>query len=267
MNGVDLPPSFFDWCRASNEICTPEDQPASDLVLLISRFVNLSAYVRGVAFSDGRNGTANVIRQLLEIDRDMETWEAERTGSWLCTIKEVKGFPPEAVFRGQYHVYSDIWTARTWSHYRWARILIQEMILEFVERYPMSSLGFVSVTQQEKLVANINRLAVEILQSSPCHYKDPRLSDEQQEIVQVLGGPSAGAVGVPAVVFHLKTAACAPGVSKEIWQWALNLMDTIWADLGMLHARSLAEVLRAHQDKLGKEVAEGLLAHDIKVEL
>ena len=260
---MDLPPSFFDWCRASNEICTPDEQPASDLVLLISRFVNLSAYVRGVAFCDGRNSTANVIKQLMEIDRDMEMWESERTGTWQVTVESVEGFPPEAIFRGKYHVYEDMWTARTWSHYRWARILIEQMILEFVERYPMSSLGYVSVTQQEKFISNIGRLAVEILQSSPCHYKDPRLSEEQQIKVQIQGGPSAGAVGVPAIVFHLKTAACAPGVSKEIWQWALDLMDTIWGDLGMLHARSLAEVLRAHQDKLEREVAEGLLTHSI----
>ncbi|EOO04412.1 putative c6 zinc finger domain-containing protein [Phaeoacremonium minimum UCRPA7] len=199
----------------------------------------------------------------MEIDRDMEMWESERTGTWQVTVESVEGFPPEAIFRGKYHVYEDMWTARTWSHYRWARILIEQMILEFVERYPMSSLGYVSVTQQEKFISNIGRLAVEILQSSPCHYKDPRLSEEQQIKVQIQGGPSAGAVGVPAIVFHLKTAACAPGVSKEIWQWALDLMDTIWGDLGMLHARSLAEVLRAHQDKLEREVAEGLLTHSI----
>ena len=249
--------------QASNEICSDEELPAADLVLLISRFVNLSAYVRKFAFSDGRNNTANVIQQLLEIDRDMERWESQRDGKWAVKVITVEGFPTEAIFRGKYHEYEDMWTARTWSHYRWARILIEQMILEFVERYPMSSLGFVSVAQQERMLANIGRLAKDILQSSACHYKDPRMTEEQREKVLIQGGPSAGAVGVPVIVFHLKTAACAPGVSKEIWQWAVDLMDTIWADLGMLHARSLAEVSRAHQDKLEEEVAEGLLKREI----
>ena len=69
--------------------------------------------------------------------------------------------------------------------------------------------------------------------------------------------PFYGAFGIPHLTFQLRVAACAPGVPYDVWRWALDTLEAVWAELGMLHAKSLAEVLRGQRDKLDRETAGG----------
>ncbi|KAJ9154748.1 White-opaque regulator 1-like protein 2 [Pleurostoma richardsiae] len=263
VSGIPLPGVFFDWLSTGNKIQIPEERPAADLALIMTKWVQLSAYIRQHAFSDGRPKTAESIKALLKIDAQLEQWASQLPPSWHFQTVEGKGYPPAAVFHGRYHRYRNVYTARMWSHYRWARILVNQMILECVERYPMSSLPLVSFPRQERILEVIRQTGEDVLISTPTHYRDPRLSREQLDEVQTAGGPGAGAVGIPALLFHLKVASCAPGAPYEYWEWSLGMMDTIWCEMGMLHARSLAEVMRAHKASLESEIAEGLLKVEI----
>ena len=235
------------------------ERPASFLLGIITRFVHLSAFARRGVFSDGRPNSADLIEQALQLDAELEKWERGAAGKWVFTLHDDAKLPPEASFHGQYHIYADMWAARIWSHYRWARILVNQMILEFVDTYPMSSLRIVSAAQQSRCLEDIRRLAQDVLVSIPTHVKHPLLTADHRTIIQTHGGSGAGAAGVPATLFHLKVAACAPGVPHEYWKWALSIMETVWADMGMLQAKSLAEVLRAHQDALHRGTADGIL--------
>lgn len=181
-------------------------------------------------------------------------------GKWRYHVYHHPALPPEAVFRRHYHRYTDVWTSRTWNHFRWARILTNQMILEFVERYPTSATGFVSLGQQDRIHETIRRLAVDVLTSSPTHYKHPRLTRDHLDIIQTHGGAGAGAVGIPHLMFQLQVAACAPGVPYEIWRWTLGVMETAWGELGMMHIKSLADVLKSHHgDNLDRLDADGIL--------
>ncbi|ROW12066.1 hypothetical protein VMCG_00494 [Cytospora schulzeri] len=259
--GVGLPDNFFQWVRdsGSSDFLPPDEKPGADLAHIIARFAQLNATIRTTAYSDGRESTAEIIRQLLAIDSDMKQWETSQTGKWRYQVHRHPGLPPEAVFRNQYHRYSDVWTSRIWNHFRWARLLTNQTILEFVERYPTSATGVVSLGQQDRVHDTIQRLAVDVLVSSPTHYKHPRLTREHLDIIQTHGGAGAGAVGIPHLMFQLQVAACAPGVSVGIWRWALGIMETAWGELGMLHVRSLADVLRSHRANLDRLDAEGIL--------
>lgn len=199
------------------------------------------------------------MRQLLAVDRDMKQWEASRTGKWRYQLHRHPALPPEAVFRGQYHRYSNVWTSRIWNHFRWARLLTSQAILELAGRYPASAAGVVPPAQQARVRDTIRRLAAEVLTSAPTHYKHPRLTRAHLDIIQTHGGAGAGAVGIPHLMFQLQVAACAPGVPYDVWRWALGVMDTAWGELGMLHVKSLAEVLRSHRASLDRLDAEGIL--------
>lgn len=180
-------------------------------------------------------------------------------GKWLYKVHRHPDLPAEAVFRNQYHRYSDVWTSRIWNHYRWARLLTCQKIIEFVERYPASATRVVSPSQLDKIHYTIQRLAVDVLTSAPTHYKHPRLTREHLDIIQTHGGAGAGAVGIPHLMFQLQVAACAPGVPYDVWRWALDTMETAWGDLGMLHVKSLAEVLKSHRASLDRSDAEVVL--------
>lgn len=226
-----------------------------------------------------------VIRQLLAVDSDLEQWEASQTGKWRYQVRRHPGLPPEAVFRNQYHRYSDVWTSRTWNHYRWARILANQTILELAERYPASAAAAAAAASASASVSPspspsppgqqgqqgrahhtiIRRLAVDVLTSAPTHYKHPRLTREHLDVVQTHGGAGAGAVGIPHLMFQLQVAACAPGVPRDVWRWALEFMETAWGELGMMHVRSLSDVLRSHRASLDR-VGAGDFGGTLKVE-
>ena len=256
---MTLPASYFGWVAAGTESMPEDEKPAGVLLPIITRFVHLSAYARSNVFGDGRRDSADLIEQALQLDAELERWEREATGKWVFTLHEDKELPAKACFHGRYHVYADMWAARIWSHHRWARILVNQMILEFVDTYPTSGVRTVSAAQQSRCLAEIRRLARDVLISVPTHVKHPLLTADQRAKIQTHGGSGAGAAGVPATLFHLKVAACAPGVPREYWTWALSIMETVWGDMGMLQAKSLAEVLRAHQDALQRGSADGIL--------
>lgn len=189
----------------------------------------------------------------------MAQWEASQTGKWRYQVHRHPALPPEAVFRGQYHRYSDVWTSRIWNHFRWARLLANQALLSFAGRYPACATAAVSLGRQDRAHATVQRLAADVLTSAPTHYKHPRLTRAHLDIIQTHGGAGAGAVGIPHLMFQLQVAACVPGVPRAVWRWALGVMETAWGELGMLHVKSLAEVLRAHREGLERLGAEGIL--------
>lgn len=247
--GVGLPDNFFQWVRdsGSSDFLPPDEKPGATLAHIIARFAQLNATIRNTAYTDGREPTARMLRQLVAVECDMKDWEASRTGKWRYQVHRHPALPAEAVFRHQYHRYSDVWTSRIWNHFRWARILTNQAILELAERYPTSAAGIVSPGQRDRIHDTIRRLAADVLTSAPTHYKHPRLTRAHLDIIQTHGGAGAGAVGIPHLMFQLQVAACAPGVPYGIWRWALGVMETAWGELGMMHIKSLAEVLRGHR--------------------
>lgn len=260
-----LPSKFFDWIRdgASSGFLPPDEQPGVDLILILARFVQLHAKAQSTVFTDGQEAAATVMRQLIELDLALSGWEVSQEGKWRYEVHKDESLPPEGVYQQTYHRYTDVWTSRIWNHYRWGRILTNQLLLNMVEKYPTTAAGVISLGQQDAHHDTIRRLAVDILTSVPTHYKHPKLTWEHLDICQTHGGAGAGAVGIPHLLFHLQVAACAPGVTYDMWKWAVDLMETTWSDLGMLHAKSLAEESKKHRESLDRVVPEGIL----KVEL
>lgn len=251
-----MPDHFFDSIDegiASGHL--PEDELAAvDLITILSRFASINATIRWTVYSDNHPATISMMQQLLGLDNMLNTWEASAGGKWAYTTHRDLSLPASAAFHSAYHRYADVWTSRIWNHFRWARTLTNQLLLDFVTRFPgAAATDGVLLAGEEgeaRLRTTIRRLAVDILTSVPTHYKHPLLSYAQLDRVQTSGGAGAGAVGIPHLMFHLQVAACAPGVDRGIWEWAVELMETAWGDLGMLHAKSLAEVSREHRTRM-----------------
>lgn len=253
-----MPDSFFDSIRDDiyAGILPEHELPGSTLIHILGRFASLSATVRWTAYGDGQGATAEMMRRLLSVDEELRAWEAAQTGKWLYETHVDASLPPAAVFRGTYHRYSDVWTSRIWNHFRWARLLTNQTLLEFAGRYPLSAAGVLSAARRDQVHEDIRRVAVDVLTSVPTHYKHPLLTYDHLDAIQTHGGAGAGAVGIPHLMFHLQVAACAPGVPYDVWKWAVDLMETAWGELGMLHAKSLAEVSKIHRANLDRFVPD-----------
>lgn len=239
----------------------PIDRPASGLGLLVGRSIQLSAYIQTRAFSDGRPNTTSTLQKLLDLDGDFVKWEQKLEGIWLYRTQKADHLPPEAIFQGHYHSYYDMWAARMWGHYRWARIIVNQSIVDFVNTNPLSSLPLVSANELQHRFDIIRTLVRDVLESTPSHWRHPLLEDKSPVPVEKLGGGGSGSAGIPVVLFHLKLAACAPGIPAAYWDWAYDIMECIWSDMGMLHAKSMMEAMRAHKDALQRAKADVILSN------
>lgn len=264
---MSLPENFFDWLQESKtSALLPEDEkPGAELIPIIAKFARLNANLRTRAYADGDESTERMLLQLLAVDAEMDGWESSQEGKWKYQEVSSPELPREAVFRGRYHRYSDVWASRIWNHFRWARMLTNQRILELSAENPRAASAARllappgSPGREERIYETVRRLAVDVLTSVPTHYRHPRLSWEELDTVQSHGGAGSGAFGIPHLTFQLRVAACAPGVPYDVWRWALDVLETVWRELGMLHAKSLADVLRKHRDKLDRDNMQGKL--------
>jgi hypothetical protein len=209
----------------------------------------------------------------MDIEAELAAWEEgarQPNTNWAYTTEEAT-FPPEAVFRNRYHVYvHGMWSARVWNHYRWARILVNQTIIELDDL-----LHTLDSQDRERHLDTIRRTADELLVSLPTHFRHPRLTRAQRDLIDqtcTLPPGAAGGTGsasVPSVLAQLKVAGSAPGVPSEWGLWALRVTETVWAETGMLQAQVLAEPLRAHLEQMPRvkieevqEVEEQHLNHE-----
>jgi hypothetical protein len=91
---------------------------------IVSRFIDLHASIRRGDLSDPET----IIREALECEAQLEKWETEVPLIWKFMIVTGTG-AEENLYREQYQVYRDLWSCRIWNHYRWTRILANELIL------------------------------------------------------------------------------------------------------------------------------------------
>jgi hypothetical protein len=259
--GNDLPASYFDWLALCVESMPAEELPAVELLRACNDFIHLSTLERRSAFKDGQPATADLIQKALDVDAGLEAWESSTSGKWTFEVGEGK-LPPEACFHGQYHLYSDMWTARTWNHYRWARALSIQTVLRLLSDYPKSARPLIFAAKQQRCLSEVKRLAEDVMISIPSHYKHPILTLYQRDLITSEGGSGVGVSGVPATLHHLTVACSGPGVPQEHLDWAINMLDTIWGDMGIMQAKSLGGVLRKRRDAIQHPVDSVILKRE-----
>jgi hypothetical protein len=222
------------------------DKPSAELIQLLVRFVQLSTRVRSHPPVDGKPETADMIREALEINEQLGSWETRQEGPYAVEEQHVDSvFPAEAVFDGRYHVYSSMYTARVWNHYRWGRVLVNQLLLESAKKYPASTASLFPAEQHQHAIKCITRVARDVFVSVPTHYRHPALTPTHRDrFDRTKGGAGIGVAGVPVLLFQVRMAACAPGVPRRYRAWALGMIETVYRDIGMYQAKSQADALR-----------------------
>ncbi|RSL59127.1 hypothetical protein CEP54_007418 [Fusarium duplospermum] len=248
MSATPLPAPFYEWITFSCALLDPPDRPAADLGMLICRFIELSTHIQTHVLSDGRPHTTSTLKQLLDIDTAFAEWDRKLGPTWRFRTEKRNDLPPAAVFEGEYHIYFDMFVARMWGHYRWARTLLNRIIADFIKSHPVSSSSLVTTSEYKNRLEVVQLLARDTLISTPTHWRHPLLTDKFAIPVENMGGAGSGSAGLPIVLFHLQAAACGPGSLDTYWDWAIGVMECIWSDLGILHAKSMMDAMRSHRD-------------------
>ena len=245
---MPIPDNFYDSVEFAHSNQKALDYPSVDVGYLIARFIDTASFVRHNIVRDGRAKANQTLREMIELDGEFGSWEKELQGPWLYRTEKADHLPREAVSQGEHHVYYDLFFARIWGHYRWARMLLNQMILDFASKNPLSALPLQSPSERDDRLRYIKKLARDILVSTPCHWRHPLLNDNAPRFLVQVGGAGSGSAGVPILLFHLKAAACAPGVPDEYLNWALGVIECTRSDMGMLGAKSMMDAMRMHRD-------------------
>lgn len=236
------------------------EQCTCDLAMAIAEVLQILAFSKSALLLDGEPEVDSIFQQLVRMDAVMLDLEQQLQVSLPFTVEKApKEYPREAVFNGNYHKYTEIEGARLWNHLRWARILVVQRILEMNKIFPHSYANAISPSQTEDCYYTAQRMAEDIITSTPSHWHHPILSEVQARRLAAVGKGGTGAAGLPGLLWHLKIAGCAPGVPTEFWDWSYAIVQVVWRTMGMQHALALSEVMEGHRAGMEKEAIERLI--------
>ncbi|ORY69902.1 uncharacterized protein BCR38DRAFT_420374 [Pseudomassariella vexata] len=242
-----LPPVFFDGLNSCKELIAPEEKCCCDIAVSIARYLQIHSDAKRTRRRDGSAAADKILQLLLDTDAVLARLEVQLHTPCPYIIVNAPDLPPAAVFRGKYHKYHDVWGARIWNHLRWGRILVCSDIINLSDEYPLSSFRTVTAAQRSQCFQVTERMAEDIITSTPSHWHHPILNQEQSEKFAAVGNGGSGAAGIPSLLWHLKIAACAPGVPRESWDWVYAMLQVVWKDMGMQHAHALSEMMEGHR--------------------
>ncbi|KAJ2970984.1 hypothetical protein NUW58_g9541 [Xylaria curta] len=254
MTDTPLPTAFFEClklCEVLLQDCV--ESCAVDLAFATTHLLQLLLVADRATCLDAQPETDNLVQQFLEIEIVFDRIEQQLQEAYPF-VEQQSNQPSPALFRRKWHRYNGVWGARIWNHFRWARILLGEYIIKFTIAYPRSSARYILPSRKAWCYATIQRIAEDMLVSTPSHWHHPVLDEATARKYEAPGQGGAGAAGLPTLLWHLKVSGCAPGVPPEFWDWAYSILQVVWKNMGMQHAQALAEVMDEHRKTLETSV-------------
>ena len=238
-NGRSFPPNL-EWLQQIKDAMPIDDAPAADLAHIVLRFTNVYASVQSKLQTDFKV----IAHEALLLDEDLEKWKMQLPESWGYKLEQHSD-ETALMYRGVSHRYRDFWTARIYCHYRWCRILVNELLLTH-----LGSSGNEDNLQRTRSLDVISMQAADICSSVSIQFDKSTLMEE------------ATRNGVPAVsgcflpLFPLAIAGSAIGVPNELHNWVVSMLEFIGHGKGVNQALALIEPMKLLQEQW-KVVGDG----------
>jgi hypothetical protein len=211
------------WARIWGASVGAADAPVASLTEIIIRFVDLHAFVRQGHVTDPHV----LIQDALFLEQALEAWRNDLPPAW--KYKVALSSQSRGTYEGQYHIYSDHWIARMWDHYRWTRILVHELILTHVTLLPSPQSAMYEQQMQDSLRV-ISHVASHVCASvaTQLFRPNPAVRDP---------GTKSQLTNVFMLLWPLKVAGSAVGVSEALHEWIIEVLDNIGLTMGIRQTR------------------------------
>lgn len=239
-SGTSLPPELLQWAQDCQKTHATSDLPAYILVGVVSRFIDLHASIRSGDLADPET----IVQKLLECEGQLTEWEAQLPESWKYTIVKATG-TEENVYRGQYQVYRDLWSCRIWNHYRWTRILVNELILTHLVKlspFPPEFAGRQNIAERMIL-----KTATDICDSVAAQFFRRHMPQANALFVPYMSG-------VVLLLFPLAVAGGSIGVPEDLHIWVIKLLEKIGNTMGIQQALTLVTMTKKHWKRIELEI-------------
>lgn len=190
---------------------------------------------------------AYIYNAALELDNELAVWNAQLPAEWRFEIQslgeydvdELFMYKRRLVFGENMHVWSDLWTSRVYNHYRWARIIVNELLLQFM---PSTSTdpNSIHASQTRHSLSIINLLSTEICASVSAQFYIPTLNAARS----IKFPPMSGSF---VLLYPLLIAGSAVGVGVENYGFAKRTLELFGNEMGICQALALVREMRGRR--------------------
>jgi hypothetical protein len=217
--------------------------PACALAHILFKFISLRASMKRAELDD----PAAILQRLCLIEGDLLNWLEALPHYWTFTTK-TSSERAATVFGGQLHTYRNIWISRTWSHFRWTRILVHETIQQQLAVLPVWSASDFPGLQLES-VTILRQMATDICVSVPFH-----LCSYNPQTDQTVPRPEI--MGSFDLLWPLTVVAGSEYVSDDMQAWVIELLEGIGHTMGIKHAFVLASTAKERRQRAAGKAIE-----------
>ncbi|CAG7917661.1 unnamed protein product [Penicillium olsonii] len=240
-------PDTLHWSREYMADAPSEVLPAVNLIDILIRFMRYDASLR----HNIPNPRA-LISSALMFEAELRDWEASLPASWAFEARTSDAH--SRTFYGQYHVYKDAWVSRIYNHYRWTRLLFNEMVVSTISTLAQPTPK--DALQRTQSLETISSMAVGICTGAVSH---EALSQR---------GPTADSAsnlpplnGIFMMLFPLAVAGGAAGTPDHVHAWVVGTLEQIGCTMGIQRAFEMIPQLKRSHAKWKNEESLWQEAH------
>jgi hypothetical protein len=242
-----VPKAISEWSMAALEFETDEEAVATHLSEIAIKYCNVQA---SMSSRHDYSNSEYLVASLCAMDAEYTDLVNKFPVSFIYNTVALE--PSEDAFSDYFHVYSSIWTATVWNHYRCVRILVNELILDLItymlehpEEYVSSWDKFSSYENQITTSrSTLLELSHDICSSVPFYLGYSANSIERHSRTP----PKA--VSGNMLLWPLFIAARTQVVSGALRDWVAGRLRMISEVMGIRQAALLEHILEPKQDVL-----------------
>ena len=222
-------PDLLNWSPDLIPSAPPDILPDVDLVDILIRYTKFDAHVH-----HQKPGSRAVVNSALLFEDELREWETHLPIHWSFAIKEPNTY--EHTFRGQYHVYANMWVARVFNHYRWARLLVNETIVSQISKMARPTAD--DVIQRQQALDTISCMAGDICAGTASQEAifEQGVNEDPSDI-PLLNGTFM-------LLFPLGIAGSAAGIPDEVHDWVVEALERIGRTTGIRRALEMIPQLK-----------------------
>ena len=221
--------------------------PAVNLIDILIRFMRYDASMRHTI----PNPRA-IISSALMFEAELRDWESSLPASWAFEARTSDAH--SRTFYGQYHVYKDAWVSRIYNHYRWTRLLFNEMVVSTISTLAQPTPK--DALQRTQSLETISSMAVGICTGAVSH---EALSQRGHTADSASNLPPLN--GIFMMLFPLAVAGGAAGTPDHVHAWVVGTLEQIGCTMGIQRAFEMIPQLKRSHAKWKNEESLWQEAH------
>ncbi|CAG8022490.1 unnamed protein product [Penicillium salamii] len=240
-------PDTLNWSRDHMADAPSELLPAVNLIDILTRFMKYDASLR-----HENPGPRAIISSALMFEAELHDWEASLPESWDFVV-ETSGTHART-FYGQYHVHKDAWVSRIYNHYRWARLLFNEIVVSTISRLKQPTSK--DAIRRQQSLETISRMSIGICTGAASHE-----AISQRGLTSENPSPLPPLNGVFMMLFPLAMAGGAAGAPDHVHDWVVGTLEQIGCTMGIQRAFEMIPLLKQSHAKWKQEQRQWEQAH------